>query len=563
SGDGGPRDFDPEDSLTVHITDAHGLANSVGTPSNVSLSMRHDSATGPTAANQVWTSWITKPMDLSIPDNLNAGWGDYRMIVGQNSGIGFDGGGEDGDPVGASTIWAPGTTCQYYVKVIDDLNNEAVFPGSADDDPPAYFEWSVLPFLVKTNGTKGPFDGTAQAAIHILLVDDFTRNALDFENSSGFVSNGGAGGGTFNDPVYDQPEDLVERALSMLYGGSEGNGDPALYDPHWDTYDVQGAGSSVQCEPRGISELPGIGGYGSDVGVPNYDAIVWLNGTFDQYSYADTTRLELKTFLDNGGKLFGCGDDVVFHLDANGNNADSSIGFVVDYLGCDLPSSAHDATLDRTLSITGELGTSLEEICSLGVYGECPIRRSFDRMQLSTPTGGTATILAKYSGGNAADNGTAAIIKCARNAGGGVSVHAGFDISALLSDDSRACVLDAVFTGDFGLPATAFGHCCISIPVAPVVGRFGYDLARATPNPFRRATSIRFRVPSRQHVSIEVYNVLGQRVRTLVDETLDANSYAREWDGRSDDAVPVSSGIYFYKMLAGDFRKTEKTVLLK
>ena len=208
---------------------------------------------------------------------------------------------------------------------------------------------------------------------------------------------------------------MVERALSMMYGGSEGNGDPALYDPHWDKYDVQGAGSSVQCEPRGLSVLPKIGGYGSDIGVPNYDALIWLNGTFDEYSYADTTRLELRTFLNNGGKLFGCGDDVVYHLDANGNNADSTIGFVISYMGCDLPTTADDETADKTLSMTGSGGTSLAGI-NLGVYGECPIRRTFDRMALASPSGATATVLATYTGGAAGDNGKVAIIKCRRTA---------------------------------------------------------------------------------------------------------------------------------------------------
>jgi hypothetical protein len=564
SGDpGGTRDYLPEDSLTVEITDVQGLANAVGTPTNVSMYMRHDSATGPKASSQVWTNWKQKAMDLSIPDNFNAGWGSYRMIVGNDASGAFNAGGEDGD-TGSSNIWLPGTTCQYYVRVIDDLGNPSVWPATADDSPPVYFEWSVLPFLVKTDGTKGPFDQLGQASIHILLVDDFTRNALDFENSTGFAAGGGAGNGTFTDPIFDQPEDMVERALSMLYGGSEGDGDPALYDPHWDKYDVQGAGSSVQCEPRGQSALPEIGGYGTDLGVPNYDAMIWLNGTFDEYSYADTTRLQLRTFLNNGGKLFGCGDDVVFHLDANGNNADSTIGFVVDYLGCDLPSSAHDETLDRTLSVVGNGGTSMAGI-NLGLYGECPIRRSFDRMALSSPTGGTATVLMTYQGGNVADNGTAAVIKCRRNgaAPNGVSVHAAFDISGLLSDDARACMLDAVFTGDFGLPVTLYGNCTKSGVDAPVAGRFGYDLARATPNPFHSSTSIQFSVPNRQHVSIEVYNILGQKVRTLVDETLDPNSYVREWDGRSDNGVQVSSGIYFYKMVAGDYSKTQKTVLLK
>ena len=49
------------------------------------------------------------------------------------------------------------------------------------------------------------------------LVDDFTRNMVDFENSSGFDPAGGIGKGAFSDPTFDQPEDMVERALAKLF----------------------------------------------------------------------------------------------------------------------------------------------------------------------------------------------------------------------------------------------------------------------------------------------------------------------------------------------------------
>jgi flagellar hook assembly protein FlgD len=52
-------------------------------------------------------------------------------------------------------------------------------------------------------------------------------------------------------------------------------------------------------------------------------------------------------------------------------------------------------------------------------------------------------------------------------------------------------------------------------------------------------------------------------VKTLVDENMEANSYVRNWDGRSDNGAQVSSGIYFYKMVAGEFSATKKAVLLK
>ena len=60
-----------------------------------------------------------------------------------------------------------------------------------------------------------------------------------------------------------------------------------------------------------------------------------------------------------------------------------------------------------------------------------------------------------------------------------------------------------------------------------------------------------------------MYNILGQKVRTLVNESREANSYVEKWDGRSDAGAQVSSGIYFYKMVAGDYSATKKAVLLR
>jgi flagellar hook assembly protein FlgD len=92
---------------------------------------------------------------------------------------------------------------------------------------------------------------------------------------------------------------------------------------------------------------------------------------------------------------------------------------------------------------------------------------------------------------------------------------------------------------------------------------FVFRLGPAAPNPFRSSTAISFSVARRSHVLIEVFNVLGQKVRTLVDEALEPNSYVRNWDGRSNNERRVSSGIYFYKMVAGDYSETKKAVVLR
>ena len=65
------------------------------------------------------------------------------------------------------------------------------------------------------------------------------------------------------------------------------------------------------------------------------------------------------------------------------------------------------------------------------------------------------------------------------------------------------------------------------------------------------------------HVTLKVYNVAGQLVRTLVDEVRDAAAYSIAWDGRNNIGSQVASGIYFYKMETNGFSETRKMVLLR
>ncbi len=64
-------------------------------------------------------------------------------------------------------------------------------------------------------------------------------------------------------------------------------------------------------------------------------------------------------------------------------------------------------------------------------------------------------------------------------------------------------------------------------------------------------------------VSLMIFDVQGRRVRTLVDEVMDRGDRHAHWDGTNDDGRAVSTGIYFCRMQAGDFRATRKMVMLK
>jgi len=90
-----------------------------------------------------------------------------------------------------------------------------------------------------------------------------------------------------------------------------------------------------------------------------------------------------------------------------------------------------------------------------------------------------------------------------------------------------------------------------------------FSLSQNYPNPFNPKTMIRFALPKDSWVKLEVYNILGQKVKTLVDEKLTAGVKEVDWDGKDGKGLEVASGIYFYKIKADYFTDVKKMVMLK
>jgi len=90
-----------------------------------------------------------------------------------------------------------------------------------------------------------------------------------------------------------------------------------------------------------------------------------------------------------------------------------------------------------------------------------------------------------------------------------------------------------------------------------------YQLSQNYPNPFNPQTTIKYDLPDPGNVNIAVYNILGQKVKTLADEYQEAGYKQVSWDGKDDGGREVASGIYFYKIKTIGFEKTKKMVLLK
>jgi hypothetical protein len=95
-----------------------------------------------------------------------------------------------------------------------------------------------------------------------------------------------------------------------------------------------------------------------------------------------------------------------------------------------------------------------------------------------------------------------------------------------------------------------------------------FSLEQNFPNPFNPSTTIRYSLGHSAEVSVTIYNVLGQVVRTLVSEFNSIGTHEVEWDGKNNSGNLVSSGVYFYKITAKSngetlFTKTQRMTLLK
>jgi len=90
-----------------------------------------------------------------------------------------------------------------------------------------------------------------------------------------------------------------------------------------------------------------------------------------------------------------------------------------------------------------------------------------------------------------------------------------------------------------------------------------YQLEQNYPNPFNPQTTIEFALPDVGQVELEVYNVLGQKVKTLLNQQLPAGYHSVNWDGTDGSGLKVASGVYFYRLAADTFNSYRKMLLVK
>ncbi len=139
------------------------------------------------------------------------------------------------------------------------------------------------------------------------------------------------------------------------------------------------------------------------------------------------------------------------------------------------------------------------------------------------------------------------------------------DLIKAIGEVQQGDVIPLTISGELIDGAAIEGQDCMVI----VGGRLDPVAASSTgmmnsyPNPFNPTTTIAYSISQSGPVALEIYNVLGEKVRTLVDQFQTAGDHEVTWDSRNDHGEAVSSGIYFYRLRAGDLNETKKMVLMK
>ena len=262
----------------------------------------------------------------------------------------------------------------------------------------------------------------------------------------------------------------------------------------------------------------------------------------------------LKGFLDglaSPGGVYLCGDDVPSAL--SGYTSSSAVNFRAVYANFALTSKNHKPAYGvAPKGVHNPAGCFDDDIV---IYGGCPLVNDFDVM---TPTG--ASVMEVSYGAPTGVTNSAIISKITTN-GSGASVGvilSGFSF-IYTRDDEIDGTLDRAkhmhdiiqWLGNAVLQPTGTGTVASN------------SLSQNYPNPFNPQTTIVYSLKKPGHVSLKVYNVAGELVRTLVNEERPAGWHRKEWDGTANSGQQASSGVYFYKLVANDFSQTKKMVLLK
>jgi hypothetical protein len=452
-------------------------------------------------------------------------------------------------------------TQEIYQSTMHDINQNYMATMSTQDE--YYF---------------GTSTGTANYTAYVKnigLFPDTYNISLEFDGPAGWSQTFTTINGTFNygetDTVTLNPGDSTDIQVSVSPNAINGYGrTTAQFISNWGSYDKaefrfttfgldilevdDDGGENYQ--DYFLNELMSIS---SDYGIitsdfipanadslNTYNIIVWNTGVTEPGISTDEMNA-LAAFLDNGGRLYLNGVDIAYQMadPSSPYYSTETMNFFTNYLHSSYILREHSATI------------------ATGIAGD-PITNGLGNLTL---VGGTGANTIDHSAGHypnqiAAEGMYSADILYfwlkpdehpgirANHGASGKVVFTTFGFETISQEEKRTLFAERIIEW-------------LSNPVSVEDDQSGlppasFNLYQNFPNPFNPVTTIKYQVSNTSPVLIKVFDIIGREVSVLVNEVKEPGTYQVSFDSKN-----LASGIYFYKMVAGDFTSVKKMNLLK
>ncbi len=286
----------------------------------------------------------------------------------------------------------------------------------------------------------------------------------------------------------------------------------------------------------------------NQVDLKDYSMVIWILG---EESTADHTfdgqeQASVRSYLENGGKLFVSGAEIGWDLDYFNNG----LNFYRNYLKASYV--ADDANVYQFSGVAGSIFEGISNIRfdngTQGTYNvdypDCidPMENS----QVCLNYDGTSYHAAiQYEGT------FGSTIKV------GKLVYFGFPFETIYPESDRNEIMKRIV--NYFEPDISVDVADHELDSSMLVD---WQLFQNYPNPFNPSTNIKFSIPQPALITIEIYNVLGQKIRSLINTELFPGIHQIEWDGTDDQGLKVSTGTYLLMMNSKDFAQTRKMMMV-
>ena len=272
----------------------------------------------------------------------------------------------------------------------------------------------------------------------------------------------------------------------------------------------------------------------------NFNTLIWFTGEDSLTTLSQTDRDSLTVFLDRGGNL------LISSKNLGQNIGDTSV-FYHDYL-----KAQYYSNRSTQFNLKGQNAYPISNglVDTLTVSGGT-ITRSID---VVTPRAGADSVFTFNSIGRCG------VVRCSTAAF--KTVYSTLPLEGL-SKNSNGRVSRTYFLARclrwFGM--TAFYK--VDDRLRPALAGSDLRLFEACPNPFRGDAIITYQLPAAAAISLKVYNIAGQLVKTLAQRQMTAGRHSVRWNGRDDTGRAVTSGVYFYQLATGGEQVTSKVTVMR